>query len=142
MATIRGATQEKYVAPSFVFSTLGPSASYQLQINNAFIPQAPLVGAELASYTASNLPPHEMLPEELSMAEYMLTSNVACTRLNMIHSEDNRIVSGLDTRNSNVMCSLNTTGTPYAGSTFDSIIFLECTSEMRVSSGRQVVVVN
>jgi hypothetical protein len=142
MATKHGATQEKYVAPSFVFSTLGPSTTYQLQINNAFIPQAPLTGPELASYTASNLPPHEMLPEELSMAEYMLTSNVACTRLNMINSEDNRIVSGLDCRNSNVMCSLNTTGTTYAGSTFDSIIFLECTSEMRISAGRQVVVVN
>ena len=142
MRTKRSATIEKYVAPSFVFSTLGPSTTYQLQINNAFIPQAPLTGPELASYTASNLPPHEMLPEELSMAEYMLSSNVACTRLNMINSEDNRIVSGLDCRNSNVMCSLNTTGTSYAGSTFDSIIFLECTSEMRVSAGRQVVVVN
>jgi len=137
-----GATKEKYVAPSFVFSTLGASTTYQLQINNAFIPQAPLVGAELASYTASNLPPHEYLPDDLTMAEYLLTSNVACTRLNMINSEDNRIVSGLDTRNSNVMCSLNSTGTQFAGSSFDSIIFLECTSEMRVSSGRQVVVVN
>ena len=142
MTTRRGDTREKYVAPSFVFSTLGPSTTYQLQINNAFIPQAPLTGAELASYTASNLPPHEYLPEDLTMAEYLLTSNVACTRLNMINSEDNRIISGLNTRNSNVMCSLNSTGTNYAGSTFDSIVFLECTSEMRVSAGRQVVVVN
>ena len=142
MLSRRSVTEEKYVSPAFCFTAPGPSTSYQLQINNAFIPQAPLVGAEVASYTAGNLPPHEYLPEELSMAEYLLTSNVACTRLNMINSEDNRIVSGLDTRNSNVMCSLNTTGTDYAGSTFDSIIFLECTSEMRVSSGRQVVVVN
>ena len=142
MATKHGATKEKYVSPAFCFTAPGPSTSYQLQVNNAFIPQSPLTGAEVASYTASNLPPHEFLPGELTMAEYLLTSNVACTRLNMINSEDNRIISGLDTRNSNVMCSLNTTGTDYAGSTFDSIIFLECTSEMRVSSGRQVVVVN
>ena len=142
MRTRRSATEEKYVAPAFCFSATGPSMSYQLQVNNAFIPQAPLVGAEIASYTASNLPPHEFLPSELSMAEYLLTSCVHCTRLNMINSEDNRIISGLDTRNSNVMCSLNTAGTAYAGSTFDSIVFLECSSEMRVSAGRQVVVVN
>lgn len=141
--TIRhGSTKEKYVSPAFFFSPTGQSMSYQLQVNNAFIPQAPLVGAELASYTASNLPPHEYLPDELSMAEYLTSACVQCTRLNMIYSEDNRIISGLDTRNSNVMCSLNTTGTAYSGSTFDSIVFLECTSEMRVSSGRQVVVVN
>jgi len=142
MSSRHGTTQEKYVSPAFCFSATGPSMSYQLQVNNAFIPQAPLVGAEIASYTASNLPPHEYLPSQLSMAEYLLTSCVHCTRLNMINSEDNRIISGLDTRNSNVMCSLNTTGTAYAGSTFDSIVFLECSSEMRVSAGRQVVVVN
>ena len=142
MTTKHGSSREKYIAPSFVFASPGPSTTYQLQINNSFIPQAALTGAEVASYTESNLPPHEKLPKELSMAEYLLTSNVACTRLNMINSEDNRIISGLDTRNSNVMCSLNTTGTDYAGATFDSIIFLECSSEMRVSSGRQVVVVN
>ena len=142
MVTRRGTSMEKYVAPAFCFSATGPSMSYQLQVNNAFIPQAPLVGAEIASYTASNLPPHEFLPSELTMAEYLLTSCVHCTRLNMINSEDNRIISGLDTRNSNVMCSLNTAGTAYAGSTFDSIVFLECSSEMRVSAGRQVVVVN
>ena len=137
-----GATKEKYVSPAYCFSALGSAMTYQLQINNAFIPQAPLTGAELASYTGSNLPPHEYLPDELNMAEYLLTSNVTCTRLNMVNSEDNRIISGLDCRNSNVMCSLNTTGTLYAGSTFDSIVFLECTSTMRISSGRQVVIVN
>lgn len=137
-----GDTKEKYVSPAFFFSPTGASMSYQLQVNNAFIPQAPLVGAELASYTASNLPPHEYLPDELSMAEYLTSACVQCTRLNMIYSEDNRIISGLNTRNSNVMCSLNTTGTAYSGATFDSIVFLECTSEMRVSSGRQVVIVN
>ena len=137
-----GSTKEKYVSPAFFFSPNGPSMTYQLQINNAFIPQAPLTGAELASYTASNLPPHEYLPDDLSMAEYLTSACVQCTRLNLYNSEDSRIISGLDTRNSNVMCSLNTTGTPYAGSTFDSIVFLECTSEMRISSGRQVIVVN
>ena len=137
-----GNTKEKYVSPAFFFSPTGASMTYQLQINNAFIPQAPLTGAELASYTASNLPPHEYLPDELSMAEYLTSACVQCTRLNMVYSEDNRIISGLDTRNSNVMCSLNTTGTPYSGSTFDSIVFLEVTSEMRISAGRQVTIVN
>ena len=141
-STRRGTTIEKYVAPSFAFSTLGPSTTYQLQINNAFIPQAALSGPELASYTARNLPPHEFFPDDLTMAEYELLSNVGCTRLNMINSEDNRVISGLDTRNSNVMCSLNSTGSNFAGATFDSIVFLEVTSEMRISSGRQVIVVN
>tara|TARA_R110002126_G_scaffold532_4_gene3409 strand:- start:18 stop:1451 length:1434 start_codon:yes stop_codon:yes gene_type:complete len=140
--TRRGTTIEKYVSPSFAFSTLGPSTTYQLQINNAFIPQAALSGPELASYTACNLPPHEFFPDDLTMAEYELLSNVGCTRLNMINSEDNRVISGLDTRNSNVMCSLNSTGSNFAGATFDSIVFLEVTSEMRISSGRQVIVVN
>jgi len=137
-----GNTKEKYVSPAFFFSPTGPSMTYQLQINNAFIPQAPLTGAELASYTASNLPPHEYLPDDLSMAEYLTSACVICTLLNMIYIEDNRIISGLNTQISNVMCSLNTTGTPYSSSTFDSIVFLECTSEMRISPGRQVVVVN
>ena len=140
-STRRGTTIEKYVAPSFIFSTPGPSTTYQLQINNAFIPQAALTGPELASYTACNLPPHEYFPDDLTMAEYSLVSNVACTRLNMINSETNRVISGLDTRNSNVMCSLNSTGSFFAGASYDSIVFLEVTSEMRVSSGRQVVVV-
>ena len=141
--TVRhGSTKEKYVSPAFFFSPTGASMTYQLQINNAFIPQAPLTGAELASYTGSNLPPHEYLPDDLSMAEYLTSACVQCTRLNLAYSEDKRIISGLDTRNSNVMCSLNTTGTPYTNATFDSIVFLECTSEMRISSGRQIVVVN
>jgi len=141
-STRRGTTIEKYVGPSFAFSTLGPSTTFQMQINNAFIPQASLTGPELAAYTKSNLPPGEHFPDDLTMAEYELLSNVACTRLNMVGSETNRVISGLDTRNSNVMCSLNSTGSFFSGATFDSIVFLECSSEMRVSSGRQVVVVN
>ena len=140
--TRRGSTVEKYVAPAFCFSTLGPETTYQLQINNAYIPQAPLSGPEIASYTASNLPDHEYFPEDLTMAEYMLTSNVACTRLDMPGSSDSRVASGIDSRSSNVMCSLNSTGTNFAGATFDSLIFIETTCEMRISAGRSIVVVN
>ena len=142
MATRNGTGKEKYVGPSFVFSNLGPSTTYQLQINNSFIPQAPLTGAEVAAYTSKQLPPGSEFPKDLSMAEYLLTSNVACTRLNMVGSELSRTLSGLDSRSSNVMCSLNSSGTSYAGSTFDSIIIVECSSELRLSAGRACTIIN
>tara|TARA_R110002072_G_scaffold62530_5_gene156350 strand:+ start:4404 stop:5822 length:1419 start_codon:yes stop_codon:yes gene_type:complete len=139
--TVHATGLEKYVAPAFTFCALGQSNSIFLSINNTNVPQYPLPFAEVPAYTCSNLQDGEYFPEKLTMLEFATVRNVFCTRLNVPHAEGNRQISGLDTRNSNVLMKINTQGSLFTGHTVDSMCFMECTSSMMVSPGRQCVVV-
>ena len=141
METVHTAGLEKYVPPAFTFCALGQSNSIYLSVNNTSIPQYPLSFSDVPAYTCSNLQEGEYFPEDLSMLEFATTRNVFCTRLNVPGAEGSRQISGLDTRNSSVLMKVNTQGSLFPGHTVDSMVFMECTSSMMVSPGRQCVVV-
>lgn len=136
-----GISKEKYTSAPFCFCCLGVANTIQLSINNASTPQYPLPISSLPSYTACNLPDGEYFNDEMTLIEFLGVANVMCTRLNIPGSEYRREISGLDTRSSSILMKLNTSGQQYAGSSFDSIVFMECTSTLIVQPGRQSSVI-
>jgi hypothetical protein len=134
-------TQEKYTSAPFCFCNLGVNNTISLNINNAQMPQYQLPFAQLPAYTACNLPGDSYLPSDMTMAEYNGVANIFCTRLNVPGSEYRREISGLDTRSSSILMKCNTVGQLYPGASFDSLVFMECTSTLVVQPGRQSAVI-
>ena len=130
---------EKYSTAQFNFQTPAADVNLQWQLNGAFIPQAPMSASELYPFTAHNLPSDDYAQEKLTMCEYLRHRFVSCVRLNFKDSERSRIISGLDTRSSNLsglMETSNATVTDY-----NSWIALETTSTLRIEAGRAISVV-
>ena len=132
--------REKYVGPYYNFVEPGTSSknTYQLQLNGAYYPQFAATAEEM--YTISK---HSTLGQYVeqnkSLQQYKSNYFVNCARLNMPESEFSRTISGLDTRSVSLNGYLNTsnvTGDP------NIVIFCECTSTLRVGSGRQLEVVS
>ena len=130
---------EKYVAPWCCFQSPAADMDIQWQLNGAFLPQAPMSQTELLPLSLSSLPPGDFCPDELTMAQYLKSNFVSCVRLNMHGSEKSRIISGLDSRSSNLTGLMNTSNATV--SDFDSMIFVECTSTLRIEAGKALSVV-
>ena len=132
--------KEKYVGPyyNFVEPATSSKNTYQLQLNGAYYPQFAATAEEM--YTISK---HSTLGQYVeqnkSLQQYKNNYFVNCARLNMPESEFSRTISGLDTRSVSLNGYLNTsnvTGDP------NIVIFCECTSTLRVGSGRQLEVIS
>ena len=74
----------------------------------------------------------------MTLAQYVDSFFVQCFRFNLPDSEMSRLASGLDTRSVSAQAALETTGLDACNLT----IFAECTSELRLGSGRSCEVVN
>jgi hypothetical protein len=135
--------EERYVSKAFNFAeplTSGrASAMLQLQVNGVNMPQSACTSSEAYAITKANvLGGSYHCEDKMTLVAYRSNYYVQClARLNISDGEYERILSGLDTRGSSADITLTTSNTD----TSDLLIFLECSSTMRVGSGRAIEVV-
>lgn len=140
-----GKNNEKYTSSYFNMVTGGAlgtnvasSPTFQFQLNGAFIPQYQATTEEMYQVSKNSALAYEVQPE-LSLDDYKHNSFVQVVRLNLPESEYGRQISGLDTRGISLNGFYNTTGYNQPG--FNIIIFAECSSTLRVGSGRAIEVI-
>ena len=139
----RGTGEEKYTAAWECFQQPVVGFEMQYQLNGAMIPQTPLTSSELLPFSGHNLPPGKYVNDDLTMAQYLKSNFVQCLRLNMAGSEDGKILSGVDSRSSNLQGLLNTSGASFiADEPYNSFIIVETTATLRIMPGRAIAVVS
>jgi len=139
MITRHGGTMERYTTAQQCFRVPGPDFNLQWTLNGSQIPQTPVFGSELLSFTKNQLPYGTYIRDDLTPAEYLTSSFVTCLRLDLPCSHAGRTQTGLDTRSSSLqglVRSLN--GTP---NNYDAFIALETSPTLRIMPGRAVAVV-
>ena len=135
---VYGSHADKYISKVQKFEEPGSDLKYQLQLNGAYYPQFPASAEEMYQITKNSL----MGPVKYDLTTEQLKNNnfVQCVRLNMPDSEFSRTISGLDTRSVSLNGYVNTSqGT--LSSDPNLMIFAECTSCLRVGSGRQMEII-
>ena len=132
-----GSTLEKYNAPSQVFRCPGADFSLQWTLNGSVLPQTPLYGSELMSWTKDQVENRYIRPD-LTAGEYLTSSFVTCLRLCMPEAGV-RLRSGLNTRSSNLQGTVRTTGG--LPENYDIFTACEATSVLRIMPGRSCGVV-
>lgn len=142
--------KEKYIGRYFNFvepktwaSSSGPEGGLgwtaQLQLNGAYYPQFAASLPQLYGITKNSVPTRKI--KDMSMRQYQKNYCVQCFRLNLIDSEQQRLLSGLDTRSVNLQGILSTTGAD-PNSQKNVCIFTESTATLRVGAGRSCEVLN
>lgn len=138
-----GTNEEKYTTKYFNFAedaASGQKPTYQLQLNNAMLPQFKATAEDWWCITKNSVPMTLYEPKVKTLDQYKNNYFVMCARLNLPDSEAGREISGLDTRGINLNGSLQSTGVDSATAP-NVLIFAECTSTLRVGTGRAVEVV-
>ena len=137
-----GSGLERYVGAWETYGVPSKEFTVQCSINNSFLPQAPVGAAQAGAIT--EVATGVKLPFNTNPLSRLTTDFVNCFSFCMQDSENFRVASGQDCRGSQVTAQLLTSGNFDIGSTpsWDSIIFAECTSEMRLSVGRSCTIVN
>jgi hypothetical protein len=141
--------KEKYVGRYFNFpepiahsaaaeSGLGWKA--QLQLNGAYYPQFAASLPQLYGITKNSVPGRKI--KDMSMRQYQKNYCVQCFRLNLIDSEQQRLLSGLDTRSVNLQGILSTQGRGVIRHDPNVCIFTESTATLRVGAGRAVEIIS
>ena len=132
-------SSEKYLTKYQRFTEPGAAGAlkYQFQLNGAYYPQYPAGTEDMYQITKNSLP--SAMKYNLTKQQYTDSYFVQCIRLNMPDSEFSRTISGLDTRSVSLNGYVNTTGVLTANNNL--MIFAECTSSLRIGSGRQIEVV-
>ena len=132
---------EKYLSGYFNFSektavAVQNNATYQLQINSASVPSYKMTMPEAYAMTVNSIGKGKC-NHAITLDQYRKHFFVQCYRFNLPGSEEQRLASGLDTRSVSAMGSLLTQNTPNR----HVYMFAECTSELRVGSGRAIEVI-
>jgi len=134
---------EKYKPTYFTFSEMKAATTdaptYQLQINSANIPSYPMTAAEAYSMSMNSLDYYDK-NHKITLDQYRHNYFVQCFRFCLPDSDYSRLASGLDCRGVSSSCALNTQNM-LGGNTVNVTIFAECTSELRIGSGRQIEVI-
>lgn len=112
----------------------------QLSINGAMVPQYNATPSELLAITINSLP-HPELAKPQTMASYLQNNFVQCVRLNQRGSEDSRLISGLDTRATNLAAFVKTVGQKIAATSSNCLVYCETTSSLRIGAGRAIEVI-
>ncbi len=133
--------QEKYITKfqKFQEPSTDTKMKYQLQLNGAYYPQFPASREEMYQITKSSLP--APVKYNMTSEQYLDSYFVQCVRLNMPDSEFSRTLSGLDTRSVSMNGYVNTSGGAHPTNDPNLMIFAECTSTLRVGSGRMLEVI-
>ena len=132
-----GYNKQKVISKYFSFAEPSATAKFQFQLNGAIIPNYQADIHEMAVITKNSLPEWSK-NAEWSMLTYRNNYCVMCLRLNLPKSEEERIISGLDTRG----ISLNGFYNMYNVSSNKNVaLFAEMTSVFRVGLGGQSDVV-
>jgi len=134
--------KEKYISKYFQFQEKlagATPATYSLQINGASVPAYKLNRVEFLSISKAAVDDYgtSVNHDTLTLNQYTDSFFVQCMRFNMPDSKFSRNASGLDTRSTAAQCSLDTEGLSPCHVT----IYCECTSELRVGSGRAISVI-
>lgn len=132
--------KEKYISKYFqmkepIASATTP-ATYQLQINGATVPAFRVNRSEMYAITRNSVDSYHT-EHNMTMNQYVDSYFVQCMRFCLPDSEMSRLASGLDTRSVSAQAAVETTGL----SSCNLTIFAECTSELRVGSGRAIEVI-
>jgi len=117
--------------------------TYQLSFNGSLIPQFKASAENMLTISRNSVPTHEMgsglYPlTEFSLDQYKTNFFCFCVRLNLPQSEENREISGCDTRGISLNAFLQTTG--FATSK-NVVIFGECSSTLRISAGKMIDII-
>lgn len=141
--------KEKYVGRYFNFCEpvsfsndpgTGLGWKAQLQLNGAYYPQFAASLPQLYQISKNSIQSRKC--REMSMRQYQKNYCVQCFRLNLIDSEQQRLLSGLDTRSVNLQGILSTAGSANLLGGQNVCIFTESTSTLRVGAGRSVEILN
>ena len=137
---ILGTHTEKYKSKYFNFKAPNKAMTVQAQINGQFFPTFPANLGVLYGMTKNALedPKNRM---DLSLDQYI--NNYCCQvfRFNLPGSEKRRLISGIDSRNSNVSGIINTTNLGISGDNLALNLFVETTSTVRVGPNKSVQVI-
>jgi hypothetical protein len=126
---------ERYISNYFKFVDPGDTnTKYNLQVNSANVPAYKMSSAEALSMTKGAV---DMPKNVMSLDQYRNDFFVQCYRFCLPDSDFNRLASGLDTRSVSAQGTLETTSVTACALT----MFAECSSELRVGSGRAIEVV-
>ena len=133
--------KEKYISKYLRFEEKialpGDLSTFSLQINGASVPAYKMNRVEFIGITKAAVEGYGKVDDTLTLNQYTDSSFVQCMRFCMPESEYTRTASGLDTRSTSAICSLDTDKI----TTCHVTIIMECTSELRVGSGRAVSVI-
>jgi len=132
---------EKYISKYFRMkqpnrSVTSVAATYQLQVNGASIPAYTLNASEFYAITKNSVDSfhHET---KMTTGQYKDSYFVQCMRFCLPDSTYSRLASGLDTRSVSAQAALVTHGLTECNLT----VIAECTSELRIGSGRAVEII-
>ena len=138
---VLGTNAEKYTSAYFrmkePLANANVPATYQLQINGATVPAYRVNRSEMYAITKNSVEAHHP-SHTMTMNQYVDSYFVQCMRFCLDDSEQSRLASGLDTRSVSAQAALESTGLDSCNLT----IFAECTSELRVGSGRAIEVIS
>jgi hypothetical protein len=133
--------KEKYISAYFrmkePLSSASTPATYQLQINGATVPAFKVNRNEMYAITRNSVDSYHV-EHNMTLDQYVDSYFVQCFRFCLPDSEMSRLASGLDTRSVSAQAAVETTGLDSCNLT----IFAECTSELRVGSGRAIEVIS
>jgi hypothetical protein len=144
---ILGTNAEKYRGNYFTFveslASAGTPATYQFNFNGSFIPQFKASAEQMLTVSRNSVPTIDMgtgkYPVSLmTLDQYKRNFFVNCVRLNLPQSEENREISGADTRGISLNAYFTSTGFSSGKNIF---IVCECTSSLRIGAGRQIEVI-
>ncbi len=135
---VLGTNEEKYLSKYFKFTQdIGANPAYhQLQVNSASVPAYRMTTSEALSMTLGAVDGE--INKNMTLDQYKKDYFVQCYRFCLPESDFNRLASGLDTRSVSAMGSVETEGL----NTSHLTMFAECTSELRVGSGRAIEIIN
>ena len=140
---VLGTSKEKYQskffdypAPSNGVTLANQTMSQQLQMNSAYFPNYDCKYGDVLAVTRNSLPlPMGYGKDPMTMDQYLKNYCIQCYRFNLPGSEQARLLSGIDSRQSNLQGIVKTTG--HHGSPILNI-FVECTSVLRCGVGRAI----
>lgn len=135
--------QEKYISKYFRMQEVQTDpartggATYQLQINGATVPAYRANRAEMYQITRNSVDRYHT-ERQMTMNQYADSYFVQCMRFCLPDSEMSRLASGLDTRSVSAQAAVETQGMDRCNLT----VFAECTSELRIGSGRAIEIIS
>jgi len=133
--------KDKYTSKYFNFTEPGSNPKYQFQLNGALYPQFQASFEEMHQISRNSIMSQTChARDNIPLNTIKNNYAVHCIRLNMPESEFSRTLSGLDTRGISLNGFYNLHGAS-TGSTGTITLFAECTSVMRIGSGKQVELV-
>ena len=145
---VLGTNAEKYKGKYFTFTESRASASvpptYQFNFNGSMMPQFRAQAEQMLAIARNSVPTYEMaedfpLPNPVTLDQYKNNYFVMCVRLNLPNSEENREISGADTRGISLNAYLQSTGFTSGLPVF---IVCETTATLRIGAGRAIEVIS